>query len=393
MVGRDFGYRGYFDRESCDLNEFKVLTSQNLTLDAVPHACDIVNNVPIYDMVALRPSLEDPSRRRALMAEWGHVLRDSAGVIALKRAYADTAVIDRASDIFRDIIDAEKASAAGKGDHFAAAGANDRVWNSLQKQCLRDPEGFALYFGNTALAAAAEAWLGPNYQMTAQVNQVRPGGKAQTAHRDYHLGFMSAEESARYPAHAHEVTATLTLQGAVAHVDMPVEAGPTKLLPFSQAYGPGYLSFHDAAFRDHFEAAHVQVPLEKGDALFFNPAMFHAGGENRSADIERMVNLLQISSAFGRSLEAVDRRAMSEALFPCLLRLKQSGRLSVAELDAAVAACAEGYPFPTNLDTDPPIDGNAPDSQADLMRRAVAEGWTCDTFTRTLAAQRTRQAA
>lgn len=393
MVDRELGYVGYFDRESCDLNEFKVLTSQSLSRDTVPHASEIVHNVPVYDMAALRPALDDAARRRALLAEWGHVLRASAGVIALKRAYTDTSVVDRASDIFRDIIAAERASAAGKGDHFAAAGANDRIWNSLQKQCLRDPEGFALYFGNTSVAAASEAWLGPNYQMTAQVNQVRPGGKAQTAHCDYHLGFMSAEQSARYPAHAHEVTATLTLQGAVAHVDMPVESGPTKLLPFSQAYGPGYLAFHDPAFRDHFEAAHVQLPLDKGDAVFFNPAMFHAAGENRSADVERMVNLLQISSAFGRSLEAVDRRAMSEALFPCLVRLKQSGVLSAAQLDAAIAACAEGYPFPTNLDTDPPIGGLAPDSQADLMRKAVAEGWTRDDLARTLADQRTRQAA
>jgi ectoine hydroxylase-related dioxygenase (phytanoyl-CoA dioxygenase family) len=202
-------------------------------------------------------------------------------------------VIDRASEVFRAIIAEERESAAGKGDHFAAAGANDRIWNSLQKQCLKDPQGFALYFGNPALAAAAEAWLGPNSQMTAQVNQVRPGGKAQTAHRDYHLGFMSADEAMRYPAHAHEVTATLTLQGAVAHVDMPVESGPTKLLPFSQLYGPGYVAFHDAGFRDWFEEAHVQVPLDKGDAVFFNPALFHAGGENRSPDVERMVNLLQ----------------------------------------------------------------------------------------------------
>jgi ectoine hydroxylase-related dioxygenase (phytanoyl-CoA dioxygenase family) len=393
MVNTELGHVGYFDRESCDLDEFKVVTSQNLTAGDVPHAAGIEKNVPLYDMAALRPALEDPARRRALLAEWGRVFRSSAGVIALKRAYPDTSVIDRASEVFRAIIAEERESAAGKGDHFAAAGANDRIWNSLQKQCLRDLEGFALYFGNTCLAAAAQAWLGPNYQMTAQVNQVRPGGKAQTAHRDYHLGFMSAEEAMRYPAHAHEVTATLTLQGAVAHVDMSVESGPTKLLPFSQLYGPGYVAFHDAAFRDHFEQAHVQVPLDKGDAVFFNPALFHAGGENRSPDVERMVNLLQVSSAFGRSLENLDRRGMSEALLPELIRIKQGGGMRPEELDAAIAACAEGYPFPTNLDTDPPVGGLAPPSMADLMRRAVQEGWTTARFAQTLADQQARQAA
>lgn len=222
---------------------------------------------------------------------------------------------------------------------------------------------------------------------------MRPGGKAQSAHRDYHLGFQTADQSARYPAHAHEVTATLTLQGAVAHCDMPIESGPTKLLPFSQLYPAGFLGFHEADHRDHFEEAHVQVALEKGDAVFFNPALFHAAGENRSRDINRMVNLLQVSSAFGRAMEAVDRRSMTAALFPALVALKQGGRLSASELDAAIAACAEGYSFPTNLDTDPPVGGLAPESQADLMRRAVSEGWTTDHLKDALGQMSARQAA
>lgn len=393
MVERQFGYIGYFDRESCDLDEFKVLTSQNLDPATVPHAAEIRKNVPFYDMTALAQTLEDAGKRRALMAEWARVIGRSSGVIVLKRAYADTAPIDRASDVFRAIIADERAGAAGKGDHFAASGANDRIWNSLQKQCLRDPEGFALYFGNPAIAAAAEAWLGPNYQMTAQVNQVRPGGKAQQAHRDYHLGFQTADGAARYPRHAHEVTATLTLQGAVAHCDMPVESGPTKLLPFSQLYGPGYLAFHQDDHRGWFEAAHIQLPLEKGDALFFNPALFHAAGENQSADIERMVNLLQVSSAFGRAMESVDRTAMSLALLPVLIALKQAGRLSPTELRAAIAAGAEGYPFPTNLDTDPPVGGNAPLSQADLLTKAVDDGTENGAFSDLLRGLRSRQAA
>ncbi|MES0826378.1 phytanoyl-CoA dioxygenase family protein [Ruegeria sp. SCP11] len=393
MVHQELGYVGYFDRESCDLDEFKVLTSQNLSVGAVPHAATVEKNVPIYDMQALRPVLEQPDKRRALLAEWGWVLDKSAGVIALKGAYPDTSVIDRATDVFRQIIDEERRSGAGEGDHFAASGANDRIWNALQKQCLRDPEGFALYFGNTSIAAVCEAWLGPNYQVTAQVNQVRPGGKAQQAHRDYHLGFQSADSAARYPAHVHLVTASLTLQGAVAHCDMPVESGPTKLLPFSQLYPAGYLAFHDAGHREYFEDAYVQLPLSKGDAVFFNPALFHAAGENGSAEIQRMANLLQISSAFGRAMEGVDRQAMSIAVLPSLIALTQRGSLSAAQLDAAIAATAEGYPFPTNLDTDPPIGGNAPESQADVLRSAVGESWAEARLAEALSALHRRQAA
>lgn len=392
MKHQDIGGTGYFDHESCDLDEFKVLTSQQLEAGHVPLASAIERNVPLYDMNDLRSMLDDPDALRTIMAEWGDVLRNTSGVIVLKHAFSDVSVIDRATGVFNALIDEERNGSEGKGDHFATSGANDRVWNALQKHGLRDPEGFALYYGNPVIAAVCEAWLGPHYQMTAQVNQVRPGGNAQQAHRDYHLGFQSADLAAQFPAHAHEVTAALTLQGAVAHVDMPLESGPTKLLPFSQGYGPGYLAFHQQAFADYFEKAHVQLPLEKGDAVFFNPALFHAAGANTSADINRMGNLLQVSSAFGRAMEAIDRDALCRSIYPALLRLKGNG-LSQSALAAAIAATAEGYAFPTNLDTDPPIGGNAPRSQADILHQAVAENWPQPQLDAALDGQIARRAA
>jgi hypothetical protein len=41
-----------------------------------------------------------------------------------------------------------------------------------------------------------------------------------------------------------------------------------------------------------------------------------------------------------------------------------------------IAACAEGYPFPANLDLDQPIDGLAPRTQAHILGRAVSEQWS-----------------
>jgi hypothetical protein len=41
-----------------------------------------------------------------------------------------------------------------------------------------------------------------------------------------------------------------------------------------------------------------------------------------------------------------------------------------------IAACAEGYSFPTNLDLDQPVNGLAPATQADTLAQAVAEGWS-----------------
>jgi ectoine hydroxylase-related dioxygenase (phytanoyl-CoA dioxygenase family) len=196
-------------------------------------------------------------------------------------------------------------------------------------------------------------------------------------HRDYHLGFAADSLAAQFPAHAHQLSPALTLQGAVAHCDMPAETGPTLYLPHSQKYLPGYLAWRRPEFRAYFEANYVQLPLAKGDAAFFNPALFHAAGANRTAGVTRMANLLQVSSAFGRSMEAVDRTAMSAAVFPALLAMRDAGDAGLAATAIAnvIAACAEGYPFPTNLDLDQPVGGLAPPTQADILSRAVAEGW------------------
>jgi ectoine hydroxylase-related dioxygenase (phytanoyl-CoA dioxygenase family) len=249
---------------------------------------------------------------------------------------------------------------------------------------------FADYYANDMLALAAQAWLGPGYQVTSQVNVVNPGGAAQSAHRDYHLGFLSAEQAAAYPAHVHRLSPVLTLQGAVAHCDMPVETGPTMYLPHSQKYEPGYLAWRLPEFTGYFDEHYVQLPLDKGDAVFFNPALFHAAGHNRSADIRRMANLLQVSSAFGRAMETVDREAIAAAVFPVLLRRRREG---AAEewLRHVVAAFAEGYPFPTNLDRDPPVGGLAPASQADVVWQGVTEGWDPERLRRELRAHAGRR--
>jgi ectoine hydroxylase-related dioxygenase (phytanoyl-CoA dioxygenase family) len=131
----------------------------------------------------------------------------------------------------------------------------------------------------------------------------------------------------------------------------------------------------------------VQLPLKKGDGIFFNPALMHAAGHNRSANIRRMANLLQVSSAFGRCMETVDRVRMAQALYPSLLQLQSTGQMAPDDLAATVAACAEGYAFPTNLDRDPPLGGLAPQSQQDLMRSALAHGHTPAHFATTLQAQ------
>lgn len=361
---------GWFSAEDCRLEDFRAQVEVTTELTEYPHAAAVEQNVLVYGP-ELPEAAQDPARRRVLQAELAHALEHGPGVVVVQGAFPDTAVVDRATAAFEALIRAQKEAGTAAGDHFAAPGANDRLWGAADKLALADPEAFAAYYANDVLALISEAWLGTGYQVTSQVNVVNPGGAAQTAHRDYHLGFMSAEQAARYPAHIHRLSPALTLQGAVAHGDMPVESGPTMFLPHSQKYAPGYLAVHQDEFVEYFDRHHVQLPLRKGDAVFFSPALFHGAGHNRSEGIRRMANLLQISSGFGRAMETVDRTAMCTALYPVLHQWKQQGATE-RELRNVVAAAAEGYSFPADLDLDPPMGGLAPESQAELVLRCLA---------------------
>lgn len=343
-----------------------------------PGAIEIARNIPVYDSAQVTT---------ATGREWANILLNGAGVFVIRKAFRDRSAIDDASEIFRQIIAEERAAGVAAGDHFAKAGANDRIWNSLQKLCLKSPKVYVHYMSNPVIDLACRSWLGPGYQIATQVNQVRPGGKAQQPHRDYHLGFMKAEQMAEYPLHIHRFSPMLILQGGVAHCDAPIESGPTKLLPHSQRFAAGYMAALLPNFRSYFEENYVQLPLEKGDAIFFSPALFHAAGENRSSSVERMVNLLQVASPFARHMESIDRTAMSRAVFPYLAELGEEA------LKAVIAATADGYPFPTNLDKDPPLGGLAPPNQQQLLMRAVSEDWPQEQLDQALAEMLSRRTA
>ncbi len=383
--------RVWLSEASSDLGAFRQVVERSVNRADYPFASDVISNVLVYDGLDARSAAASPEARKELTAEWVEALTDGPGIIAIRGAFADMTAIDRTNDHFWAIIDEERLGNVGGGDHFAKPGANDRIWNALEKLCLRDPAAFAGYYGNAVIALVSEAWLGPSYQITSQLNVVNPGGAAQVPHRDYHLGFQSPHAIERFPAHVHRLSPVLTLQGAVAHCDMPLQTGPTLYLPFSQSYLPGYMATARPEFRDYFEAHHVQLPLAKGDAVFFNPALFHAAGTNRSKDVRRIANLLQVSSAFGRAMESVDRLKMSLRLYPALKGLLNDNAITAAEAENAVAACAEGYSFPTNLDRDPPIGGTAPKSQQDLMRQALKENWPPEVFAEEAEAQAWRK--
>jgi ectoine hydroxylase-related dioxygenase (phytanoyl-CoA dioxygenase family) len=374
----------------CSVADLLAVTAAGTDARDYEYASEVVDGVLIYRRPNIDPLMADPETRRSLQAELVGALRDGPGIVAFVGAFPDVAVVDAVSSAFFDIIREEHAVGGPAGDHFGKPGANDRIWNALEKLAVRAPDLFVRYYRNDVIALISQAWLGPGYQITSQVNVVNPGGMAQEVHRDYHLGFQSNDAAEDYPAHVHSLSPVLTLQGAVAHSDMPVETGPTLYLPHSQKYLQGYLAWRLPEFKEHFAANHVQLPLAKGDAVFFNPALFHAAGTNRTIDVRRMANLLQVSSAFGRAMETIDREALAAAIYDDLHKAHVTEGWAPREIDNVIAASAEGYAFPTNLDRDQPIDGLAPPTSAELMRRALDEGWDHHGLVEALADRATR---
>ncbi len=381
---------GWVSNKGDLLAELKSHVEVKTQLSDYKFASAVEQNALVYDCEKLEPVIATRDGRREVMAELGRALLSGPGILAFKKMYADTAIVDRVSKTFWQIIDEQHARGEAKGDHYAKPGSNDRVWNVQEKLAIRDPDAFVDYYRNDFLALIATAWLGPGYQVTTQVNVVNPGGDAQQPHRDYHLGFMTDEQAIDFPVHVHGVSPLITLQGAVAHTDMPRETGPTMYLPHSQKMVSGYVAWRNDAVKKYFAENHSQLPLQKGDGAFFNPALLHAAGTNQTKDIKRMANLTQIGSAFGRTLESVDREQMSNAIYP-VLRARKAAGWSDHEIKTVIAACAEGYAFPTNLDRDPPLKGLAPQSQADFVWQALASDQTAEQLRKELAALTERQ--
>jgi ectoine hydroxylase-related dioxygenase (phytanoyl-CoA dioxygenase family) len=213
-------YRQWIDESDSRLEDFRAQVLRDTDLADFPMATDVRGNVLVYSSATV-----GSADRRALQSELIRALADGPGVVIFEDAFSPD-VVDRASEAFFAIIDAQHAAGLAAGDHFGKPGANDRIWNAEQKLALHAPQVFADY-ANDAIATVSQAWLSPRHQVTSPVNVVNPGGNQQVPHRDYHLGFVPDEHLASYPAHLHRTSQALTLQGAVAHCDMPAESGPT----------------------------------------------------------------------------------------------------------------------------------------------------------------------
>ena len=337
----------YFSQSDIDYDDLAKICSQTTLQEDYPFADSVSNNVVIYDANYLETFIGDSENELRLKTELHQVLEGGPGVFVIRNLYRHDA-IDQSNNIFEKIVESEGNTS---NDHFAS-GTNTRIWNAFQKVALEDPEAFISYYSNNLLKLVAESWCGPNSQMTAQVNIVRPGGEMQKPHRDYHLGFQENQIVELFPISAHRLSNYLTLQGGVAHTDMPLASGPTMVLPYSQQYELGYLAWRDNACTDFFNDNAVQNQMNKGDGIFFNPALLHGAGSNTTKDFHRIGNLLQISSPFGKTMERIDYLKIINRIYPLLLEHSINKTLSEKLIENVLVCATDGYAFPTNLDND-----------------------------------------
>lgn len=354
------------------IHEFNNICKQSICID-YPLSNYIHNNVIIYDALKLQDVEE-----MKLKSEFNYALDKGPGVIAIKNMFS-TNTIDRMTTIFNNIIKNES-FVSNESDHFNVGKKNVRVWNALEKTALMSPDTFIDYYSNNMLRIVSESWCGEGYEMTSQVNIVKSTGYGQKVHSDYHLGFQPLENILKFPQNVHLMSKYLTLQGAIAHTNMTHKSGSTMLLPFSHQYELSYIASKQKEFQDYFEENYIQIPLDKGDGLFFNPGLFHAAGKNHTLDINRCANLLQISSPFGKTMESVDHIRIMKKIYRKLLDKK----IPMNEKYNVCKSITDGYPFPTNLDTSVTVNGLLPLSQLDIIINSLDQNLSFEDFNTSL---------
>jgi len=163
----------------------------------------------------------------------------------------------------------------------------------------------------------------------------------------------------------------LTLQGAIAHTEMPPESGPTKFGLFTQQFQKGYMVLKDPTYIDYVAGRMAQLPLEKGDAVFFNPACLHQPGSNTTSS-PRVANLLQISACWGTPMETTNKLAMAKSVWPVIKQwsdgLTTTDRKHSLQLEALINATCDDFGYPRDFDSMPASNPPWKSHPADLFR-------------------------
>lgn len=217
------------------------------------------------------------------------------------------------------------------------------------------------------------------------------------------LSHVPTDHIPAYPIMSQMASQLQTLQGAVAHTDMPLECGPTRLAPFSHQFQKGYMTLKNPEYIAIADKHMSQLPLKRGDAVIFNPACYHQPGIN-TTDNARQACLFQIANTWTVHMVLIDRQAMAKSVWPIMKSWSQQaeGRKKGAkvnghggktehQLDALISATCEDTLYPVNWRVGkvsrsklPMTDAQATQTQVQAIRTALSEGWDDEKVYKTL---------
>lgn len=104
---------------------------------------------------------------------------------------------------------------------------------------------------------------------------------------------MQKPTYARSPQAAQVASHLLTRQSAVAHVDLPLDSGPTRSLTFIPLFEECSMEC-EIPFNQPSMENHVSLPWKNGDGHFFNPVVLLRnikGAPNSSRSVARSGNM------------------------------------------------------------------------------------------------------
>ena len=293
-----------------DLDAFRALCEQEVDPALVPSASAVVQRVPVYDATALQAATARPEDRRAMMAELNDCLLDGPGVFAVE-GMMDPEAVDRATDVYWRIIEAERAaglytgSAAPRRRSVISLSRSPRPcspaapWSPSPRRRAdavthRQPRVAAVLalwnhpgedvFGMIArcqrVAAGAELLLGGEvYHYHSKLTMKRPGGGGRWEwHQDYGYWYQNG---CLYP---DMLSVAIALEPATRENGcMQVLAGSHKLGRLEHGRVAGQTGADPERVEQALERLElVHCEMEPGDALFFHANTLHCSAANNS---------------------------------------------------------------------------------------------------------------
>ena len=105
---------GYLRTEDCHLDDLLAIIGAGTDLAQYPHATEVAHGVLLYDADAVRDAMTDDEARRAVHAEVARALADGPGIAVFRGAF-EHEVVDRATEVFEQVIAQEKAAGRAAG--------------------------------------------------------------------------------------------------------------------------------------------------------------------------------------------------------------------------------------------------------------------------------------